>query len=47
VFYALGTRGQVMAVVPRYDLTFVLLSTDGNASLPLSEAIMDAFARGR
>jgi CubicO group peptidase (beta-lactamase class C family) len=47
VFYALGTQGQVMAVAPQYDLTFVLLSTDGHASLPLSEAIMDAFAHGR
>jgi CubicO group peptidase (beta-lactamase class C family) len=47
VFYALGTQGQVMAVAPKYDLTFVLLSTDGRASLPLSEAIMEAFARRR
>jgi CubicO group peptidase (beta-lactamase class C family) len=47
VFYALGSQGQVMAVAPQYDPTFVLLSTDGHASLPLSEAIMNAFARRR
>jgi CubicO group peptidase (beta-lactamase class C family) len=43
-FYALGRAGQVIAVAPEHDLTFVLLSTSGEASLPLSEAIIDAFA---
>ena len=46
-FYAIGTAGQVIAVAPEHDLTFVLLSTDSDASLTLSEAILDAFAARR
>jgi len=44
VFYAQGVGGQVIAVAPEHDLTFVLLSTDSQASLTLTEAILDAFA---
>ena len=47
VFYAIGVDGQVIAVVPDQDLTFVALSTDSNASLALSEGILDAFAGRR
>lgn len=43
-FFALGRWGQVIAVVPEHDLTFVILSTDSNLSLELSEVIMNAFA---
>jgi CubicO group peptidase (beta-lactamase class C family) len=43
-FYAIGVTGQLIAVAPEHDLTFVLLSTDSDASLTLSEAILDAFA---
>jgi CubicO group peptidase (beta-lactamase class C family) len=46
VFYAIGVDGQVIAVAPDQDLTFVALSTDSDASLALSDAILDAFARG-
>lgn len=47
VFYAVGVDGQVITVDPEHDLTFVTLATDGPVSLPVSEAILDAFsARG-
>jgi CubicO group peptidase (beta-lactamase class C family) len=42
--YALGQAGQVIAVAPEHDLTFVLLSTDARSSLKVSNAILDAFA---
>jgi CubicO group peptidase (beta-lactamase class C family) len=44
VFYAVGVDGQVIAVDPEHDLTFVQLATDGQVSLRVSEAILDAFA---
>jgi CubicO group peptidase (beta-lactamase class C family) len=44
VFYAIGIRGQVITVDPEHDLPFVTLSTDSAVSLPVSEAILDAFA---
>lgn len=43
VFYAVGVRGQVITVDPEHDLTFVTLATDGAVSLPVSEAILNAF----
>lgn len=43
VFYAVGIRGQVITVDPEHDLTFVTLATDSAASLPVSEAILNAF----
>lgn len=43
VFYAVGIRGQVITVDPAHDLTFVTLATDSNTSLPVSEAILNAF----
>lgn len=43
VFYAVGVRGQVITVDPEHDLTFVTLATDSAASLPVSEAILNAF----
>jgi CubicO group peptidase (beta-lactamase class C family) len=43
VFYAVGVEGQVIAVDPVHDLTFVTLATDSAISLPVGEAIMDAF----
>jgi CubicO group peptidase (beta-lactamase class C family) len=46
VFYAIGVRGQVIAVDPAHDLTFVTLATDSQASLPVGEAILDAFDAG-
>jgi len=47
VFYAVGVNGQTIAVDPAHDLTFVTLATDSTISLPVSEAILDAFAGGR
>jgi CubicO group peptidase (beta-lactamase class C family) len=44
VFYAVGIRGQTIAVDPQHDLTFVTLATDSAISLPVSEAILNAFA---
>lgn len=44
VFYAVGIRGQVITVDPQHDLTFVTLATDSATSLPVSEAILNAFA---
>ena len=44
VFYAIGKYGQAIAVDPEHDLTFVTLATDGQVSLPVSEAILDAFS---
>jgi len=44
VFYAVGVDGQVITVAPEHDLTYVTLATDGPVSLPVSEAILDAFA---
>jgi CubicO group peptidase (beta-lactamase class C family) len=44
IFYAIGIRGQVIAVDPAHDLTFVTLATDSSVSLPVGEAILDAFA---
>lgn len=44
VFYAVGVDGQVITVAPEHDLTYVTLATDGPISLPVSEAILDAFA---
>jgi CubicO group peptidase (beta-lactamase class C family) len=44
VFYAVGVRGQVIGVDVAHDLVFVQLATSGAVSLPLSEAILDAFA---
>jgi CubicO group peptidase (beta-lactamase class C family) len=44
VFYAVGVNGQAIAVDPAHDLTFVTLATDSALSLPVSEAILDAFA---
>jgi CubicO group peptidase (beta-lactamase class C family) len=46
VFYAIGVLGQVIAVDPAHDLTFVTLATDSQVSLPVGEAILDAFAAG-
>jgi CubicO group peptidase (beta-lactamase class C family) len=46
VFYAVGVDGQVITVAPEHDLTYVTLATDGPVSLPVSEAILDAFAAG-
>jgi CubicO group peptidase (beta-lactamase class C family) len=46
VFYAVGIDGQVITVDPAHDLTFVTLATDSQISLPVSEAILDAFAAG-
>jgi CubicO group peptidase (beta-lactamase class C family) len=46
VFYAVGVQGQVITVDPEHDLTFVTLATDSRISLPVSEAILDAFAQG-
>jgi CubicO group peptidase (beta-lactamase class C family) len=43
VFYAIGHNGQAMAVDPAHDLTYVTLSTDGKMSLPVGEAIQQAF----
>ena len=43
VFYAVGIRGQVITVDPEHDLTFVTLATDSATSLPVSEAILNAF----
>ncbi|HET7011762.1 MAG TPA: hypothetical protein VFI11_13380 [Anaerolineales bacterium] len=40
----MGTNGQVISLDPAHDLTFVTLATDGRVSLPVSEAILDAFA---
>jgi CubicO group peptidase (beta-lactamase class C family) len=47
VFYAIGIRGQTIAVDPEHDLTFVTLATDSAISLPVSEAILNAFAACR
>jgi CubicO group peptidase (beta-lactamase class C family) len=44
VFYAIGIHGQVIAVDPEHDLIFVTLATDSSVSLPVGEAILDAFA---
>jgi CubicO group peptidase (beta-lactamase class C family) len=44
VFYAVGKYGQAIGVDPEHDLTFVTLATDGGASFPVGEAILDAFA---
>lgn len=44
VFYAVGVNGQTIAVDPAHDLAFVTLATDSAISLPVSEAILDAFA---
>ena len=44
VFYAVGRYGQTISVDPEHNLTFVTLATDGSVSLPVSEAILDAFA---
>jgi Beta-lactamase class C and other penicillin binding proteins len=44
VFYGIGIRGQVIAVDPEHDLTFVTLATDSAISRPVSEAILEAFA---
>jgi CubicO group peptidase (beta-lactamase class C family) len=44
VFYAIGKYGQAIVVDPEHDLTFVTVATDGSVSLPVSEAILDAFA---
>ena len=44
VFYAVGVDGQVITVDPEQDLTFVHLATEGQVALPVSEAILDAFA---
>jgi len=44
VMYAVGVSGQVITVDPAHDLTFVTLATDSRTSLPVSEAILDAFA---
>jgi CubicO group peptidase (beta-lactamase class C family) len=44
VFYAVGKYGQAIAVDPEHDLTFVTLATDSSTSLPVSEAILNAFA---
>jgi CubicO group peptidase (beta-lactamase class C family) len=41
--YALGIRGQMIGVLPELDLTFVILSTGGGGTLPLSDAIVEAF----
>lgn len=44
VFYAVGIYGQTITVDPAHDLTFVTLATDSATSLPVSEAILNAFA---
>jgi CubicO group peptidase (beta-lactamase class C family) len=46
VLYAVGVGGQVITVDPEHDLTFVHLATleGGDLALPVSEAILDAFA---
>jgi hypothetical protein len=44
VFYAVGINGQTIAVDPAHDLTFVTLATGSAISLPVAEAILDAFA---
>ncbi|RPJ20103.1 MAG: class C beta-lactamase-related serine hydrolase [Planctomycetaceae bacterium] len=44
VFYAVGVRGQVITVDPAHDLVLVHLATDSALALPVSEAILDAFA---
>jgi len=44
VFYAVGIRGQTIAVDPQHDLIYVTLATDSAVSLPVGEAILNAFA---
>ena len=43
VFYAIGVQGQVIGVVPEYDLVFVQLANDSMTSLELSNVLMAEF----
>ncbi len=43
-FFALGARGQVIAVDPPHDLVYVITATDTDISQPVSRAIRTAFA---
>lgn len=43
VFYAVGVNGPAIAVDPAHDPTIVTLAADSAPSLPVSEAMLDAF----